>query len=119
MSWIRRVLFVGAAALVALAHPAHVFAQTATGNITGRATDASGGALPGVTVSITSPNLIGGARTAVTDNEGVYRFTQLPGGTYIVKFELPGFTTLNVEGVGLSGGSTMTINGKMEVATLQ
>ena len=104
-------------AAVAIAAPA--YAQTATGNITGRAVDASGGALPGVTVSITSPNLIGGARTAVTDDEGVYRFTQLPGGAYVVKFELPGFTTLNVEGVNLSGGSTMTINGKMEVATLQ
>jgi hypothetical protein len=104
---------------MALALPASVFAQAATSNITGRAVDASGGALPGVTVSITSPNLIGGARTAVTDDEGVYRFTQLPGGTYVVKFELPGFTTLNVEGVTLSGGSTMTINGKMEVATLQ
>ena len=104
---------------MAIAIAAPVWAQTQTGNITGRAVDASGGALPGVTVSITSPNLIGGARTAVTDDEGVYRFTQLPGGAYVVKFELPGFTTLNVEGVSLSGGSTMTINGKMEVATLQ
>jgi hypothetical protein len=105
--------------VMAVVHAGNVFAQTATSSLTGRAVDSSGGALPGVTVSITSPNLIGGARTAVTDNEGVYRFTQLPGGVYVVKFELPGFTTLNVEGVNLSGGSTMTINGKMEVATLQ
>ena len=55
--------------------------------ITGRAMDTSGGALPGVTVSITSPNLIGGARTAVTDEQGVYRFTLLPGGTYTVTFD--------------------------------
>ena len=108
-----------AIAAMALAHSASVMAQTATSSVTGRATDSSGGALPGVTVSITSPNLIGGARTSVTDNEGVYRFTQLPGGVYVVKFELPGFTTLNVEGVNVSGGSTMTINGKMEVATLE
>jgi hypothetical protein len=119
MNWMRRSVLGLAIAVMALALPASVFAQAATSNITGRAVDASGGALPGVTVSITSPNLIGGARTAVTDNEGVYRFTQLPGGTYVVKFELPGFTTLNVEGVTLSGGSTMTINGKMEVATLE
>ena len=106
-------------AAMALAHSASVMAQTATSSVTGRATDSSGGALPGVTVSITSPNLIGGARTSVTDDEGVYRFTQLPGGMYVVKFELPGFTTLNVEGVNVSGGSTMTINGKLEVASLQ
>ena len=79
----------------------------------------SGGALPGVTVAIASPNMIGGARTAVTDEQGVYRFTLLPGGTYTVTFTLPGFNTLNVEGVSLNAGATMTINGKMEVATLQ
>ena len=54
--------------------------------------DASGGALPGVTVSITSPNLIGGARTAITDEQGVYRFTLLPGGNTRCRFSLPGFT---------------------------
>ena len=119
MSWMRRNVFSMAIAAMVMALPALALAQGATSNITGRATDSSGGALPGVTVSVTSPNLIGGARTAVTDEEGVYRFTQLPGGAYTVKFELPGFTTLNVEGVNVSGGSTMTINGKLEVATLQ
>ena len=94
-------------------------AQEQTGTITGRATDTSGAALPGVTVSVTSPNLIGGARTAVTDGQGVYRMTLLPGGIYTVKFELTGFGTLNVEQVDLNAGSTMTINGKLEVATLQ
>ena len=33
--------------------------------------------------------------------------------------QAPGFTTLNVEGVNLSAGATATINGKLEVATLQ
>jgi hypothetical protein len=95
------------------------YAQSLTGAITGRVTDTSEGALPGVTVSITSPNMIGGARTTVTDDQGIYRFTLLPGGVYVVKFEIPGFNTLNVEGVDLNAGATMTINGKLEVATLQ
>ena len=94
-------------------------AQQQTGAITGRAADASSGALPGVTVSITSPNMIGGARTAITDEQGVYRFTLLTGGQYTVSFMLPGFATLNIEGVNLNAGATMTINGKMEVAALQ
>lgn len=106
--------------VLALALPAHVaFAQSQTSNLTGRATDSSGGALPGVTVTISSPNMIGGERNAVTDGEGLYRFTLLPLGTYSVKFELGGFGTLIVEGVTLNAGATMTINGKMEVATLQ
>jgi hypothetical protein len=119
MNWTTRLVF--RLTLLAL-YPAlatNAAAQSATANITGRATDSSSAALPGVTVSVTSPNLIGGARTVVTDDQGVYRFTQLPGGSYIVKFELPGFTTLNVEGVSVAAGATMTINGKLEVASLQ
>jgi Carboxypeptidase regulatory-like domain/TonB dependent receptor len=105
--------------VVVLALPATGWAQSATSTITGRATDSSGAAIPGATVSVTSTNLIGGARTSVTDEQGLYRITQLPGGTYTVTFELTGFSTLNIEGVSVSGGSTMTINGKLEVATLQ
>ncbi len=119
MKWMRGYVLSLAvlAALTVFSTPA--FAQTQTSTITGRATDESGGALPGVTVSVTSPNLIGGARTVVTDDQGVYRFTQLPGGAYVVKFELPGFTTTNVEGVSVAAGQTMTINGKLTVASLQ
>src|SRR5688500_457930 len=119
MSWYRKVALQLAIVAMVTASAASAFAQGATSTITGRATDSSGGAMPGVTVSVSGPNRIGGARTAVTDDEGVYRFTQLPGGTYTVKFELAGFTTLNVESVIVSGGSTMTINGKLDVATLQ
>src|SRR6478735_259760 len=107
-----------AAALVAmLAAPA--WAQQQTGSITGRATDASGAALPGVTVSITSDNLIGGPREAVSDDQGVYRFTLLPGGRYNISFALTGFGTLNVTDVNLGAGSSATVNGKLEISTLQ
>lgn len=107
----------GIALLTLLAAP--TLAQQQTGSISGRAEDSSGAALPGVTVSIASDNLIGGARTAVTDGQGVYRFTLLPGGRYTVKFELSGFGTLNIEGVGLSAGGAATINGKLQLATIQ
>jgi hypothetical protein len=115
MAWRR----IGAAiAMVAsLAGPA--WAQQQTGSISGRAEDSSGAALPGVTVSIGSDNLIGGARTAVTDGQGVYRFTLLPGGRYTVKFELAGFGTLNIEGVNLVAGGAATVNGKLDLATIQ
>jgi len=105
-----------AALLVALVLPA--LAQQQTGSISGRAIDASGATLPGVTVSIVSDNLIGGPRTAVTDEQGVYRFTLLPGGRYTVTFVLAGFSTLNISDVSLSAGAAATVNGKLEVATL-
>lgn len=119
MTWMRKFAFRWVAAAAILAMAASASAQSSTGAITGRAVDTSGGALPGVTVSISSPSMIGGARTAVTDAEGVYRFTQLPSGVYTVTFELPGFATLNIEGVNVAGGATMTINGRMEVAALE
>jgi len=105
-----------AALLVALVLPA--LAQQQTGSISGRAIDASGATLPGVTVSIVSDNLIGGPRTAVTDEQGVYRFTLLPGGKYTVTFVLAGFSTLNIADVSLAAGVAATVNGKLEVATL-
>src|SRR5688572_31890320 len=71
------------AVMIGFAQP--TWAQQQTGSISGRAEDGSGAALPGVTVSITSDNLIGGARSAVTDGQGVYRFTLLPGGKFTVK----------------------------------
>jgi hypothetical protein len=119
MNWMRRYALTLAAAALLSSLPTAALAQTSLSAITGRAEDTSGGALPGVTVSISSPQMIGGARTAVTDDQGVYRFTLLPGGTYTVKFEIPGFNVLNVEGVVVGAGQTMTINGKLEVATLQ
>src|SRR5262245_32141680 len=68
-----------------------------TGGITGRAIDDAGLVLPGVTVTITSPAMIGGSRFTTTDEQGQYRFTLLTPGTYRVSFALPGFVTLNVD----------------------
>ena len=105
--------------VVALTLGSTAYAQQSTGTITGRATDASSAALPGVTVAIASEQMIGGARTAVTDDQGLYRFTLLAAGTYTVSFTLSGFRTLNVSDVTLTAGGTMTINGKMELAALE
>lgn len=105
------------AMIATLALPA--FAQQQTGSISGRATDASGAALPGVTVSVSSENLIGGAREQITDEQGVYRLTLLPRGKYTVSFALAGFSTLNVEGIELVAGGAATVNGKLEISTLQ
>ena len=52
--------------------------------------DQQGLAVPGVTVTATSPALQG-ARTAVTDVQGLYTLNALPPGTYTLKFTLSGF----------------------------
>ncbi len=76
---------------LALATAAPVAAQQTESRIVGRVTDASGAVLPGVTVTITSANT-GAVRTAVTDAEGRYVFTNLAPGQYEVTGQLDGFS---------------------------
>ena len=93
-------------------------AQSTTGTITGRAVDSSGAVLPGVAVSISSPQMIGGARDAVTDSLGTYRFTLVPPGTYQVKFQLASFRALAIDGVVVTANATMTVNAPLQVENL-
>ncbi len=79
--------------------PTLLFAQTNAGSLSGRVTDANGGALPGVTVTATN-GATGFTRSVVTESDGSYRFQSLPVGTYEVTADLAGFgavTTRNVE----------------------
>src|SRR5262245_50868273 len=82
------------------------WAQAGTlGNIIGKAADETGGVLPGVTVTATSPALQVPSMTAVTDAEGNYRLRDLPApGVYRVVFELPGFQSIAFDGVNLTAG---------------
>ncbi|MHB0969926.1 MAG: TonB-dependent receptor [Thermoanaerobaculia bacterium] len=65
-----------------------LFAQGTTSALTGQV-QMDDNPLPGVTVTISSPNLQG-TRTAVTDVNGNYLFPSLPPGDYTVKFEMEG-----------------------------
>lgn len=116
---IRRFFGLVAMATLVLTGSLPAFAQSTTGTITGRAVDSSGAVLPGVTVSISSPQMIGGAREAVTDALGTYRFTQIPPGTYSVSFQLPSFKAVTVDGVVVRASSTMTVNAPMQMQTLE
>src|SRR5687768_2551528 len=87
------------------------------GVITGRVADASGAVLPGVTLSLTSPSVMG-TRTAVSDDQGGYRFALLPPGVYALKFELPGFNSVVREGIQLTAGFTSTLDVTMTVGAV-
>ena len=92
--------------------------SSTTGSINGKVADASGGVLPGVTVTVSSPSMQG-VKTDVTDEGGGFRFPALPPGEYKVVFELAGFATLVREGIRVSLGFTATINIEMRVAGLE
>lgn len=91
---VRAVLALEAAFAVAcvLALAAGASAQTTTATISGRVLDGQGLAVPGATVTATSPNLQG-AREAVTSANGDYLLTGLPSGPYSVTVALSGFQT--------------------------
>jgi outer membrane receptor for Fe3+-dicitrate len=89
-------------------------AQT-TGRIVGRVLDSTGAALPGVSVTVTSPSLQG-AHTTTTDSEGNYRFPLLPPGTYAVKAELQGFKTVQQSNVEVGLDRTVEVALQLGVA---
>ena len=70
-----------------------------TGSIYGVVKDASGGVLPGATVTATSPALQRESIATVTGETGAYRFSLLPAGLYAVHVELAGFTPVSRTGI--------------------
>ena len=100
-----------------LVAPAAVAQQT--GGIGGQVTDTTGGALPGVTVEVSSPALIGGAQVAFTDGEGRYLVTNLPPAVYAVTFTLPGFSTIVRDGLEIGAGFTANIGVEMSVGAVE
>jgi hypothetical protein len=106
-----------AAALAAIPRPLHA-QNNQTGTIRGGVTDESGGAMPGVTVTLTSPALLV-AQVAVSDSTGNYHFEQLPVGTYKVTFDLSGFRQYVRENVQITAGFSADIRVQMLVGTLE
>ena len=80
---------------------------SSTGTIQGRAADGSGAVLPGVTVTATSPSMIG-AQTQITNENGTYRFPAVPPGEYSLTFELSGFSTVKRDGIQSRSASRPT-----------
>src|SRR6478609_2351147 len=79
------------ASLFTVALSAIVAAQGGDGSLRGIVNDEQGSAIPGVTVTATSPQVIAPA-VAVTDASGEYRLNNLPPGTYTLTMELSGFS---------------------------
>ncbi|MGE3520073.1 MAG: carboxypeptidase regulatory-like domain-containing protein [Vicinamibacterales bacterium] len=109
------------AVLLVLFAASSVTAQTTsatTASVTGIVTDSSSGALPGVTVNISGPSMMG-AQSAITGGDGVYRLVAIPPGEYTVTYELPGFATVKRENVRLTANFTATINIALGIAALE
>jgi hypothetical protein len=100
-----------------LSAPALAQSTAANGTIEGTITDASGGVLPGATVTIVHIET-GIERSIVTNEKGLYRAPLLPLGTYRVTAELQGFKKFEQTGVKLSVGETAVVNAALSVGTV-
>ena len=101
------------AASMAYAQGAGAAAQAAGNRVTGVVTDATGGILPGVSVTIKGPS--GATGSTVTDGTGRYTFNNVAPGAYEVTAELSGFTKLTVKAT-VTAGQVAAIDLKLGVA---
>ncbi len=114
MNSLRRTMV---AILLALA-AAPAGAQMQTGSILVRVTDDQGAAVPGAAVTLTSPVLVAGTMSGVTDGAGANRFPSLVPGVYAVRLELQGFKTVIRENVTVQVGATVPLDLQMPLATV-
>ena len=91
--------------------------SSTTGAINGTVTDSPKSVIPGVTVTLSGPALMG-VPTTVTEQDGTYRFSTVPIGEYKLNFELTGFGTITREGIRVSVGFTATVNAEMNPGAL-
>src|SRR5262252_993351 len=112
-------LLVVSAFLFVLSLAASVGADVTRFELAGAVTDATGGVLPGVTVTLKNVDT-GFVRSTVTDDQGRYSFTALnPTGRWTLSVELAGFAPQNREGLEFQANTKPEINFRLSVGSLQ
>ena len=112
----RGIVALAVVALIAgVAMPAE--GQVLYGGITGTVIDTTGAAVPGANVTIThkATNL---SRESVTNQTGMYSFTNVQAGTYDVKVSMPGFREFIQTDVPVSVNQISRVDVKLDVGAL-
>src|SRR5262245_19823888 len=113
-----RTIAVAALAALCLLIALPAAAQRTTGGVAGTVRDATGAVLPGVTVSISGPAIVG-EQSAVTNAEGFYRFLALPPGAYQLRFSMGGFSTVTRTGLRVPVGAMVEEDASLTLSQLQ
>src|SRR5215471_9046816 len=93
---------------------AGAFGQETTGGIQGTVKDPQGAVVPGATVDVGSPALIG-KKTTTTNSSGFYHIEQLPPGVYSITVTAAGFAPQSQTNLQLNAGALPTINVALKV----
>ncbi len=107
--WARALAITAVALLVA----GGAYAQLQTGNLYGTVSDEQGAALPGVTVTLTGQ---GAPQVQVTNAQGQFRFLNLSPGSYALKAELEGFSTIDYPNITINVGRNTSIEVTLQAA---
>src|SRR5262249_47803924 len=95
-----------------------LFAQTDTGLLTGRVTDPSGAAIPGVAIKIR--NLATTLqRETISDEQGSYQLNLLPPGLYEASTEAPGFRRFVDREVRIQVAQPTRLDIRLELGTVE
>jgi TonB dependent receptor/Carboxypeptidase regulatory-like domain len=86
-------------------------AQVLTGTFSGTVKDESGGVLPAAAVHLSSPALISGPISTVTNERGQFRFVSLAAGDYALDVDMPGFAAYHEDPISVvvQGSSERTV----------
>jgi hypothetical protein len=109
----KRRLFVVLAAVLSFASPVLAQGQQ-SGALSGRVSSSDSLPLPGATITVVS-DALQGQRTVVTDVNGVYSVPGLPPGSYTVKFEMTGMSTVE-RGASVPLGAAVTMDQMLSIA---
>ena len=95
------------------------FAQRQTGSLAGKVIDDQGNPIPGASVTLSGPALLGTEKYITTEG-GDFRFPAVPPGQgYILLIEMPGFTTVKREEIIINVGMTVRLLIEMSPETLK
>jgi len=115
VSSMRITVFLMFATLVAAGAAAQTLER---GAIHGFVYDASGSAVPGVKVTLTS-TATGLKRELTTDANGIYAFESLIPGEYTISFESPNFASYTVKQIAVTIGSSLALDAHMKIKTAE
>ena len=117
-SRIRRFIKAGLAICVLMAAPQAMLRADTTGTILGTVRDATGAAMPSVTITVTNTetSLV---QTGRSDTSGDYRFLALPVGTYRVEATQSGFRKYVADNVVLQVNQERRVDIDMSLGNLE
>jgi hypothetical protein len=97
--------------------PAQAQSEATSAQLSGTVQDQNSASVPGATVTLSNAD-VRFSRQVTTGDNGLYTFTLIPPGTYQLKVEKAGFTTLQQSNIVLAVGQSSTLNPQLQLGNV-